>query len=241
RQLDEKRKLEALQKKQRMVLKARHLEQAKRVRAKRAKAKMTGLAGFLGRVTGMNKMIHQVRRMNDRRRFEKHVQARAELAKSQGRDMANLRERHRMQVLDMRRQVRSVDKIEKREARSRKTGQLKDARTRHRGRNDIEHMPAIDAKAYDAIRLKAKGVERGNGKDNRQPERKVPEKRTLDQWRGGRLRLRDLFTHAASGEKDDGKGERESFGELKPKPVSKTPEQEQAERLRRKRDQDREW
>ncbi len=230
RQLGEKRKLEAAQKKDRMELKRWHLAQAKRIRELRSRAKVGGLAALLGRVTGMDKMIHKVRRMNDRRRFDKYRAAREKLAERQARAMAVLRERHRMQFADVKRQVRSVDKVEKRERHSRDVRRLKEARTKDRARKGVEHMKAIDMKRYDALRKP--GTE---DKHEITENRKMQRGRSLDDWRGGRERLGDVFGRAVSDENDEkGTDGRGAAGELKPNSPSQQP------RRRRRRDQDRE-
>ena len=229
RQLDEKRKLESIQKKERMELKRKHLAQAKQVRELRSKAKVGGLAAFLGRVTGMDKMIHQVRRMNDKRRYDKYKAAREKLAKRQARAMDVLRERHRMQFADLKRQVRSTDKVEKRERRSRDVRRLKESRARDRARKNVEHMQAIDMKRYDALRKP--GTE---DKHEIAENRKMQRGRSLDDWRGGRERLGDVFSRAVSDEKDEkGTDGRGTTGELKPNSPSQQP------RRRRRRDQGR--
>lgn len=243
RQLEQKRKLEAIQKKKRIALKARYLAEAKRIRAQRQKAKATGLAAFLGRVSGVDKIVRKVQRARDRARFEKHKTQTEALANKQARQMSGLRERHRMQLLDIRRQVRSIDKVEKREARSRKTANLREVRTQHRARNDIEHMPAVDMKSYQAVRAKvAKEQGVAKAKEGTAPVRSVRESRSLDDWRGGQVRLTDLFDRASKGEKEDGKGGKDSFGEIKPHyaqtPKAKTPEEERLERQKRDRDRD---
>jgi len=231
RQLDEKRKLEGVQKKARMELKQQHLAKVKRVRAQRMKTKAKGLAAFLGRVTGMDRVIKKVQRVKDQRRLKKYQAEKQKLATQQVRSMGNLRERHRMQMLDIKRQVRTVDKVEKREMKSKETERIKTARIRHRARKDIGHMPAIDMKRYEAVRAKVKPVEKRVEKEERKPESK-----TLDQWRSGIVRLADLFTRASEEDNgDDGKDGRESFGG----PKVKGPDQEQIEKRRRQdRDHD---
>ncbi|MEW5704412.1 MAG: relaxase/mobilization nuclease domain-containing protein [Pseudomonadota bacterium] len=154
RQLDQKRKLEAFQQKRRMALKVRYMKEVKRVKTQREKTKATGLAAFLGRVTGIDKVIRKVRRVRDRIRFEKYKTQVQTLEKKQAQQLSILRERHRMQLLDIRRQVRAVNKVEKREAKSRKTTKLRELRLEQRARRDIDHMPSIDMKSYQAVRTK---------------------------------------------------------------------------------------
>lgn len=231
RQLGEKRRLEVHQKKARMELKARHLTEVKRVRSQRKKVKAKGLAAFLGRVTGMNVVIRKLQRLKDQKRYEKYQVEKQILTTRQTRGMDRLRERHRMQVLDIKRQVRAVNKVEKRELKSKETARIKTARIRHRARKNVEHMPAINMKRYEAVRAKVKSVERNVEKEERKPESK-----TLDQWRSGIVRLTDLFTRASDEDNgDDGKEGRESFGG----PKVKGPDQEQIEKRRRQdRDHD---
>ncbi|RCK43659.1 hypothetical protein TH25_21140 [Thalassospira profundimaris] len=230
RQLAEKRKFEAAQKKERMELKRQHLAQAKRIRELRAKAKIGGLAAFLGRVTGMDKMIHKVRRLNDKRRFDKYKAAREKLAERQARAMAVLRERHRMQFADVKRQVRSVDKVEKRERRSRDVRRLKEARLKDRARKGVEHMQAIDMKRYDALRKPVPEKER-----ELQTDRKKQRGRSLDDWRGGRTRLSQVFAEAADEFGQSRKGE----GDGKSRDQELKRREEAARKRRRDRDHDR--
>lgn len=232
RQLGEKHQLEGDQKKERMELKRQHLAQAKRVRAQRKKARAKGLAAFLGRVTGMDIVIRKIQKVKDQRRFAKYQVEKQKLATQQVRGMRNLRERHRMQMLDIKRQVRAVDKVEKREIKSKETERMKTARIKHRARKDIGHMPAIDMKRYEAVRAKVKPVERKVEKEERKHESK-----TLDQWRGGIVRLTDLFTRASDEDnEDEGKDGRESFGGPKPKGPDRV--QDQEKQRRRDRDHD---
>lgn len=207
------------------------MTEAKRVRAQRKKTKAKGLAAFLGRVTGMDIVIRKIQRVKDKRRFAMYQSEKQKLVERQIRGMGHLRERHRMQMLDIKRHVRAVNKIEKREMKSKETERIKTARIRHRTRKDIEHMPAIDMKRYEAVRAKVKPVERKVEKEERKRESK-----TLDQWRGGWLRLSDLFSRASEGESEDGKGEKDSSGALQPSKPRKTPNPEQ--RRNRNRDND---
>ena len=136
-----------------------------------------------------------------------------------------------------------MDKVEKREARSRKTTKLRELRTQHRARNDIEHMPAVDMKRYQEVRAKAvKEQAAVKDKEERAPVRPVVKARSLDDWRGGPVRLTDLFDRASKGDDEKGKGGKDSFGQLTPKPAPaprpKTPEEERLERLKRERDRD---
>jgi len=232
RQLGEKRALEAQQKKERMELKKQHLKEATRVREQRKKVKAKGLAAFLGRVTGMDIVVKKIQKVKDQRRYAKYQVEKQKLVEKQSRSMSRLRERHRMQFLDAKRLVRAVDKVEKREVKSKETGRLKTARIRHRARKGVDHMPAIDMKRYEAVRAKVKPVEKRVEEKDKQVEA-----RNLDQWRGGSVRLTDLFAKSASEEKDEGKEGRESFGE--PKPKAPDQDKEQAKRRRQDRDKDR--
>lgn len=228
RQLDEKRKLEALHKRERMKLKAQHLARTKQVRDKRTKAKVTGLAAFLGRITGMDKVVNQVRQHRDRARYKKFEQAQLQLKARQGHDMANLRERHRMQFLDLKRQVRAVDKVEKREKQSRERRSLKEARTRDRARRGVEHMQAIDARKYQALLKPVKAKEAASLQDK-------PKSRDLESWRSGWNRLSRVFTKAADESEQDGKGD----GDGKAREQSLGRHEEAARRRKRDHDNDR--
>lgn len=111
------------------------------VRAARAQARPTGLAAFLGRVTGVNLVRHKLHRHQDARRYRAYLQDRAQLAERQQAEKRTLSHRHMLQGFDMNRQVNALAKIEQRERKALDTRELRAQRVKQR--DGHLHMPSL--------------------------------------------------------------------------------------------------
>lgn len=139
--------------------KARYLAETRRIKAARAAAKPTGLAGFLGRVTGLSLVINKLHKHRDAQRYAPFQMERAALLEQQAEARRVLGYRHTLQSLDVAREVRALAKIEFRELKSYEVAQRKQERIQqHQGH---DHMPALKLalkpKGRPAVPHKAKG------------------------------------------------------------------------------------
>lgn len=141
RQREERAQLTDDQKEVRRNFKAGYLAEARRIRTERAQNRPTGLASFLGRVTGVALIIKKVQRYRDRRRFEEYLGGKQQLTDEQRRERDALARRQELQGADMQRELRALDQIEKRERESLTTKELRERRQRINERH--EHMPAL--------------------------------------------------------------------------------------------------
>tara|TARA_R110002110_G_scaffold415337_1_gene649283 strand:- start:17811 stop:19418 length:1608 start_codon:yes stop_codon:yes gene_type:complete len=232
--LNKVRSLAQVQRNERDALKQKHrkelssfrkkrLEHAKRVRQQRLKSRPTGLARFLGRVTGVNKVVRHVRKHRDRKRVQETKKLQAALLNRHRQERARLTEEQKLVMADKKRSLRSITKVEKREQQSRATKALRHARQAQRSRKGVEHLQAIDSKAYEAL------IGKEYGQASTEP------KRDLEQWRSDAGRLTQQFTKVADELEETTKGK----GDSKAHDQGLKRREENARKRRRDRDQDR--
>ncbi|MBK8174858.1 MAG: relaxase/mobilization nuclease domain-containing protein [Rhodospirillales bacterium] len=145
RQARERVELSAQQKQQRSALRAAYLDEMKRRKIERAQHRPTGLAAFLGRITGVALMTRKLHKYRDRKRFEAFLAERKQLLDRQGQERLALRRAQQVQAADVNRNLRALDQIEQRECRSLETAMLKQRRIEERRRHD-HRMPPVKAK-----------------------------------------------------------------------------------------------
>lgn len=127
-------KLAARQQDEIRALEMAFRDQMERVKRDREKHRPTGLAAFLGRVTGMEFVIRKLQQHKDRHRYRKHLERKADLEQRHKRKRKEHEARQQMQRLDMARRFRALDRIEQRELRSLDTELLREGRVRARMR-----------------------------------------------------------------------------------------------------------
>jgi hypothetical protein len=148
----QEREREALLREQlaaRQVLRAGYLTESARVREQCEEARPTGLAAFLGRVTGVSAIIHRVQRYKDAKRYLAFRESKQELAAGQRVEAALLQRRHELQALDMNRQLKALSAVEARERKALEESLVREQRLKDRAGH--EHMPAL------ALELKPRG------------------------------------------------------------------------------------
>lgn len=143
--------LSEAQRLQRLALKRAYVAEARRVRDARERARPTGLAAFLGRVTGVNLVIRQVQRHRDTKRLTAYRDERMALVARQQVDTAIQKQRHILQAFDADRALRALDQVDQRELKSFETKQVRAERTKQRGESG--KMPALAL----ALELKPRG------------------------------------------------------------------------------------
>ncbi len=141
RQHEERMQLAAVQKAARQKLKSAYLAEQKRIRLERARRKPTGLAAFLGRVTGVALITRKVQRYRNRKRYGAYLGLRAALRQAQQDDHDALARGHELQAAALRRRLRALDRIEKRERQTLDAAALKARRQAINARH--VHMPSL--------------------------------------------------------------------------------------------------
>ncbi|SOC41914.1 relaxase/mobilisation nuclease-like protein [Rhizobium subbaraonis] len=133
----------------RQALRAGYLTESVRVREQREEVRPTGLAAFLGRVTGVSAIIRRVQRYKDAKRYLVFRESKHGLAAGQRVEAALLQRRHELQALDVNRQLKALSAVETREHKALEESIVREQRLKERAGH--EHMPAL------ALELKPRG------------------------------------------------------------------------------------
>lgn len=129
------------QKALRSARRAAYLMQSRRLRKEREVRKPTGLAAFLGKVSGVELLKKRLQKYQERKRLQRYREERELLTISQASEYKALTRRHEMQLLDLQRKLRALEKVEKRELKSLKESMQREARIQDRGSRD--HLPSL--------------------------------------------------------------------------------------------------
>jgi hypothetical protein len=126
---------------ERKSLRAAYVVQAKQIKQKRTQNRPTGLAAFLGRVSGVALVAKKIQQHRDRKRLEAYKEKMGDLKERQERERKDLEHRQTLKMLDLERKVRALDQVEKREQRSLDESLQKEVRIQARGGR--EQMPSL--------------------------------------------------------------------------------------------------
>ena len=177
----------------------------RRIRAARDAVRPTGLAAFLGRVTGVNLVIRKVQQHRDARRYAAYVGARDGLRQTQAEVSGGLARRHQLQGLEADRALRALDQLDARERKSLETQQTRTERVKRRESGGRAPVLTLELKPRGRRAMPHKAMNRFRG----------AERKAGLQEREGPANLKGEFTRATDGKSGDAKGGRgESSGGL---------------------------
>lgn len=194
----ERIELSAQQKQDRSALRTAYLDEMKQRRTLRARNRPTGLAAFLGRITGVALITKKLHKYRDRKRFETFLAERKQLYDRQGQERLALRRRQQVQAADINRNLRALDQIEQRERRSLATAMLKQRRIEERRRHD-HRMPPVKAK-NEAPKKARRVTNPYTSTLARELAERAAARRRVDRP----VNLKDEFARAAVGEEKEG-------------------------------------
>ncbi|MBK8208665.1 MAG: relaxase/mobilization nuclease domain-containing protein [Rhodospirillales bacterium] len=198
RQRRERVHLSGQQKQELSALRAAYLDGMKRRKIERAQSRPTGLAAFLGRITGVALIAKKLHKYRDRKRFETFLVERKQLYDRQSQERLALRRRQQVQAADINRNLRALGQIEQRERRSLETAMLKHRRIDERKRHD-HRMPPVRAKTEAP--KKARWVTNAYTSTlARELAERAAARRRVDRP----VNLKDEFARAAVGEEKEG-------------------------------------
>lgn len=126
---------------ERHTLRRAHTARMKTLRQQRSEFQMTGLAGFLGRVTGVNAIRRAVHRFQDSRVLDEQIAQRLALQAKQVDAKKSLAEAHARQLRALQRKAKALQKINNRELAALKRDGLKAKRIQ--AREGLRAMPPI--------------------------------------------------------------------------------------------------
>ena len=142
RQHRERLQLAALQRADRDALRGDYLATARRIKQERYANRPTGLAAFLGRVTGVALIRKKLHQHQDKKRLHAFLEERASLKETQRQERTELQRRQDMQGLDIQRKIRALEQVERKEMKSLEEALKQEARIHARGGRD--RMPSLD-------------------------------------------------------------------------------------------------
>lgn len=130
---------------ERAALRHSHLQESLRIRAERASNKPTGLAAFLGRISGVALITKTVHRYRDAVRHREFLTRKQEVAQRQKREAQALERRQQLVTHTMQRRMKALELVEQRERKSLEAKLLKDRRIEERERTDRTPAPVVPA------------------------------------------------------------------------------------------------
>lgn len=132
---------------ERAALRQSHFQESRRIRIERAANKPTGLAAFLGRISGVALITKTIHRYRDAVRHREFLARKQALAERQKREAQALERRQQLETLTMQRRMKALERVEQRERKSLETKLLKERRVEERERT--ERAPSAPAKARE--------------------------------------------------------------------------------------------
>lgn len=132
---------------ERAALRQIHLQESRHIRIERAANKPTGLAAFLGRISGVELITKTIHRYRDAVRHRDFLARKQELAERQKREAQALERRQQLETFTMQRRIKALELIEQRERKSLETKLVKERRVEERERT--ERVPPAPAKARE--------------------------------------------------------------------------------------------
>jgi len=123
----------ARQRADRDVLRADYLAEARHIKQERYRNRPTGLAAFLGRVTGVELIRKKLQQRQDKKRLHTYLEQHTGLRQKQHCERTELQRRQEMQSLDTQRKIRALEQVERKELKSLEESLKQQARIRARG------------------------------------------------------------------------------------------------------------
>ena len=141
RQQKQRQSLQHEQRARRDALRADYLKTANEIRLARYRDRPTGLAAFLGRVTGIDHIRKVLHRRDDAKRLDAYGKALQKLKSQQAVDVKTQEVRLKLQTQEMSRKQAALEKIDRREV----AAFMRDQRTaqRIRSRDGGDAMPSL--------------------------------------------------------------------------------------------------
>ncbi|MAT94097.1 MAG: relaxase [Halioglobus sp.] len=207
RQDKERLFLQNEQKREREELRNQHLSVLKELRDRRYKP--TGLAAFLGKVSGVNLIREKLHKRQDRKAIDAYLEERSDLKARQEAAKTEQQRRHEFENLESGRKLRSLEKVEQRELATLNESIKREARIHMRGGK--AQMPSLNLDLSPpgrrAVPHKAKNRYKNRGLEDQFKKARDSEKAEID--------LTETFAGAAgegdgaaSGEQAGGTGPR---------------------------------
>jgi hypothetical protein len=136
-------------------LRASHLATTKALRRDRTQNRPTGLAGFLGQVSGVNFVRERLHRHHDAQRLKVYREQKALLKTRQMEEQKVLDYRLKLQSREIERKTKALDKIDARELAAMERDVGRDdrvlARDQHGSMPSVEHLAGLEQKTFEEV------------------------------------------------------------------------------------------
>jgi len=133
--------MQAKHREERTQLRTDHVVRMREIKHERQANRPTGLAAFLGRITGVSLIQRTLHRRQDARKTAAHLEQRAALKTRQAEEQKVQELRLKVQAREIDRKARALEKVDARELAALTRDQKRDARVR--GRPDPQAMPSL--------------------------------------------------------------------------------------------------
>src|SRR6185437_9909481 len=158
---------------ERAALRKAYLQESRRIKIERAANRATGLAAFLGRITGVDLITKKVQKYRDRTRYAAHVTRTRDLAERQNRQGEGFGRPQGVEGLAMERRLKALELVEQRERKSLEVALVKERRIEDRERQEgsraLQEPARTRSDEFNEVAAKqpepAKGAEREKGSD----------------------------------------------------------------------------
>lgn len=131
---------------ERAALRQGYLQESRRIKTERGGNRPTGLAAFLGRITGVELITKKVQQYRDRTRYAAHVTRLRDLTEHQKREAKEFERRQSLERLAMERRFKALELVEQRERKSLEVALLKERRIEERERQEGARQPQEQAR-----------------------------------------------------------------------------------------------
>jgi hypothetical protein len=153
---------------ERAALRQSYLLEGRRIKIERAADRPTGLAAFIGRITGVELITKKVQQYRDRTRYAAHVTQVRDLKERQQREGREFERRQALERQAMERRLKALELVEQREHKSLEATLLKERRIEDRERQGDSRAPeeAVRTRSdqfNEAVTRQAEEAERAEG------------------------------------------------------------------------------
>ncbi len=129
---------------ERAALRQSYLLEGRRIKTARAAHRPTGLAAFLGRITGVELITKKIHQYRDRTRYAAHVTQLRDLRERQDRETREFDRRQALERLATERRLKALELVEQRERKSLEVALLRERRIEDRERTEDSRAPQHD-------------------------------------------------------------------------------------------------
>jgi len=190
-----------------------YLKQKHQIKIDRANKKANGIAGIIGKATGLEAVRKKLHKYQDKKRLSKFRQEKQQIKQSQNIDQHKLELSHKSQMSEIRRQDRALQRVEAREIKSLNTELKREMRVQDKAR----YFSGRDNIAMRVLEIVLKNKTQHKKNDLQQQIETQFKSASTGKKQGKKISLKQEFDKATSDEDQSGKGDEEATTTKAPK------------------------